>query len=238
MLLKNKTICGLLLAAIFTMTACGGSKDLQKVQGELDACKQAQAASAQQLEAAKAELDAERQAASKYRELLERRAAIDKALRDQLQELLSSGQLTINYRRGLMILELPNSVLFDLGKTEIKAEGQKAIGQIAVALKSVGDRRFLVAGHTDNTAISKKNEQFKSNWQLSSARAQVVSDLLIKQGVSPTTIGVTGFGEFDPVAENTDDAGRARNRRTEIVLVPNLEGVLPALDAKTVSLNQ
>lgn len=58
------------------------------------------------------------------------------------------------------------------------------------------------------------------------------------QGVAPTTIGVTGFGEFDPVAENADDAGRARNRRTEIVLVPNLEGVLPALDGKTVSMNQ
>ena len=76
----------------------------------------------------------------------------------------------VTIRNGRMLIALPNDVLFDSGKTALKAEGKEAIGKIAQVLATIGDRRFLVGGHTDNVPI--KNAKFPSNWELASARAK------------------------------------------------------------------
>jgi chemotaxis protein MotB len=98
---------------------------------------------------------------------------------------------------------------------------------VAQVLATIGDRRFMVSGHTDNVPI--KTARFPSNWELSTARAVEVVQLLVAGGMKPTVLGAAGYGENDPVATNDTPEHKAQNRRIEIVLEPNLSD-LPNLD--------
>ncbi|MCG5052600.1 MAG: OmpA family protein [Myxococcales bacterium] len=83
----------------------------------------------------------------------------------RLKAMIDAGTIKVTIRNGRMLLALPNDVLFDSGKTAVKPDGQAALQQVASALGSIADRRFLVAGHTDNVPI--KTSRFPSNWELS-----------------------------------------------------------------------
>ena len=155
-----------------------------------------------------------------------RRKALQDELNTKLAGLVSAGKVKVRWRRGLLIIELPNQLLFALGKADLSPEGRQMITEVAQHVKGITDRRFLVAGHTDNIPVKKKNSTFKSNWELSLMRASTVLQTMLDAGVPPGTIGAAGFGEHDPVSANDDEASRAQNRRTEIVLIPNLEGLL------------
>ncbi|CAN5815273.1 hypothetical protein BH09MYX1_BH09MYX1_44110 [soil metagenome] len=139
----------------------------------------------------------------------------------KFQKMVDAGKLDITTRRGQIVLALATDVLFDQGKTDIKPEGKTALEEIAGALKGVNGRRFQVAGHTDTFPI--KTKEFPSNWELSSARALSVVKLLIEKGVKADSLSVAGYAEFDPASSNGSPTGRAKNRRIEIVLVPNIE---------------
>ena len=149
---------------------------------------------------------------------------------EKFKAMIDAGRLNIVVRRGRIVLVMPTDVLFDPGKTEIKEEGEAALREIAKALRTVRGRRFQVMGHTDSTPIRK--EEFPSNWELSCARALVVVHYLIKQGVRANTLSAAGYGQTDPVAGNGTGSGRARNRRIEIALLPNIEELieLPVLE--------
>jgi chemotaxis protein MotB len=96
----------------------------------------------------------------------------------------------------------------------------------------VSGRRFQVAGHTDVVPI--KTKEFASNWELSAARALAVIKLLLEKGVRADALSVAGYAEFDPAHSNATDAGRTKNRRIEIVIVPNIEDLvkMPELAGK------
>lgn len=138
----------------------------------------------------------------------------------RLQGLIDAGQLEVSIVRGRLVLNLSQEVLFDTGKAELKPEGQKTLTEIATLLATLTDRSFQIEGHTDNVPI--KNQKFPSNWELSNARAMAVVHLLIRSGVTPEQLSAAGFGEFHPVAPNDTDMGRQKNRRIEIVMLPNL----------------
>jgi len=157
----------------------------------------------------------------------EQRAAEFRGLISRLRAMIDAGKIQVTIRDGRMLIALPNDVLFDSGKTELKTEGQQALQQVAEALAAIPDRKFLVAGHTDNVPI--KTRRFPSNWELSTARAVEVTRLLIEYGMSATVLAAAGYGEFDPVAENDTPENKALNRRIEIVLLPNLSD-LPSLN--------
>jgi len=163
----------------------------------------------------------------KQKAAAEARAAAFRTLVEKLRAMIDSGQIKVTIRNGRMLITLPNDVLFDSGKTAVKPEGKEAIGKIAQVLATIGDRRFLVAGHTDNVPI--KNAKFRSNWELSTARAVEVVQLLITGGMKPQVLGAAGYAESDPVAANDTPEHKALNRRIEIVLEPNLSD-LPNLD--------
>src|SRR5882672_609371 len=149
------------------------------------------------------------------------RAALFRQLALRFQKMIDSGQLKIKLRDGRMVIELANDVLFDSGQTVVKPEGQKAIGQVASVLRTIAGRRFQVAGHTDNVAIT--TARFRSNWDLSTARAVEVVRILIAQGLKPELVSAAGYGEFDPIAPNDTPQSRAKNRRIEITLQPNID---------------
>jgi chemotaxis protein MotB len=173
--------------------------------------------------------------AARLEELRKQKAAADaraQTYRDlvaKLHSMIDSGQLKVVTREGRMIIALPNDILFDSGRTDVKSDGKAALAKVAQALASVPDREFLVAGHTDNVPI--RSEQFPSNWELSTRRAVEVVHYLVSQGMNPRKLAAAGYGEFDPIAANDTNDHRAQNRRIEIVLQPNISD-LPPLDIK------
>jgi chemotaxis protein MotB len=149
-----------------------------------------------------------------------------KDLFGKLKALVDAGTIKVEFRKGRLVVKLASSILFDSGKTELKPEGQTALANLATALKSLSDREFLVAGHTDNVPI--KTARFRSNWELSTARSVVFVNQMISQGYPAQQLGAAGFGEFDPVSDNSTPEGRSQNRRIEVVLMPLL-GDIPGM---------
>ena len=117
-----------------------------------------------------------------------------------------------------------SSVLFDVGKADISPEGRQSLDSLAAAILDL-EREIppdipwilRVDGHTDSRPISGAG-QYKSNWELSSARAVAVVQYLVSKGVEPDRLAATGFGEFQPIDPGADDQAMARNRRIELKL--------------------
>jgi chemotaxis protein MotB len=145
----------------------------------------------------------------------------------QLKKMIDSGRLEVTFRRGRMIVELPAQVLFPSGSADLTPDGTKALHEVAKILRSMRSRRFIVAGHTDNIPVA--TPQFPSNWELSTARAVEVTKALIKGGLRPENLIAAGASEYDPVARNTSEKSRQKNRRIEIILEPRLRP-LPGLE--------
>lgn len=142
------------------------------------------------------------------------------ALRSKFQRMIDSGALDITIRRGRMIVEMPAAVLFESGSAELSPAGIDTVTKVAKVLRAVPKHRFLVGGHTDNVPAVKT---YKSNWELSAARAVRVTETLTSHGVSPNRLVIAGYSEYDPIATNAKDSGRQKNRRIEIILEPFLE---------------
>jgi chemotaxis protein MotB len=170
-------------------------------------------------------------------ETAEERAAIREQLTEfrqmtqQFRRMIDSGRLEVVFRRGRMIVQLPAQVLFPSGSAELTDDGRKSLSEVARILRGLRNRRFVVAGHTDNVPIA-RNEHFASNWELSSARAVNVTSALIRGGLRPEQLVAAGYSEYDPVARNTSDAGRQKNRRIEIILEPRLRDMPELAQAK------
>ena len=123
--------------------------------------------------------------------------------------------------RGLVITFL-DEILFDSGKAKIKSEAFPPLDKVAgVITEKAADMNVGVEGHTDNIPI--KYSGWKSNWELSTARATSVLHYLVEKGVSPDKLAAIGYGEFRPVASNDSAEGRRKNRRVEIVILPELK---------------
>ncbi len=156
----------------------------------------------------------------------EARAALFQQFVEKFKAMTDAGQLKITTRNGRLVLQLPNDVLFDSGQAALRPAGRDTLIALAAVLRTVQGRSFQVAGHTDNRPI--ETPRFPSNWELSTARAVEVVRLLVAQGVPPQAVSAAGYGEFDPIADNESPEGRARNRRIEITLQPNLDELVAA----------
>jgi chemotaxis protein MotB len=139
----------------------------------------------------------------------------------KLQKMVDAGKLGVRVRDGRLVMRLPQDVLFPSGSAALSREGELSLMEVAVILRQFPDRRFMVAGNTDNQAVSKDNG-FKDNWELSIARALVVTRFMIEAKMKPENIVAAGYGEYDPIAKNTTPEGRRENRRIDIVLLPDL----------------
>jgi chemotaxis protein MotB len=180
-----------------------------------------------QLTEAMADTTARLEDLRKQKAAADARAATFRSLVAKLHSMIDAGQLKVVIRNGRMIIALPNDILFDSGRTDVKPDGREALAKVAQVLATVTDRDFVVAGHTDDVPI--RTSSFPSNWELSTRRAVEVVHFLIAQGMRPKALAAAGYGEFDPVVLNDSAEHRAQNRRIEIVLQPNLSD-LPPLD--------
>lgn len=179
----------------------------------------------------KEELDATQE---ELEALREQRAELDKQLEEyenltqRFQELVSSEGINVDVRRGRMIVSLPSGVLFPSGKADLSQKGAATLTKVAGKLKDFKNRRFIIAGHTDNVRFKKKRKkgqeppEFADNWELSTARALNVTRFLISQGLSPRNLATGGYAQYDPARSNRNKRNRRFNRRIEIILEPKL----------------
>jgi chemotaxis protein MotB len=170
-------------------------------------------------EAEKARLEQERAAKE---EEIKRLTRTQQELSRSLQDEIAKGTITIQQVRDRLTINMVDRVLFDSGQAQIKPAGIKVLKQVGDVLKTVTDKQIRIEGHTDNVPISiKLQDRFKTNWELSTARATTVVRYLIDQGgVDRQYLSAVGYAETHPVASNETDEGRSANRRIEIILYP------------------
>lgn len=165
----------------------------------------------------------------------DKRMAAIEDIRKQFAKMIDTGQLRVTARRGQLVLSLPSEVLFPTGSAELSKQGEYAVVEVGAVLKKLPDRRFLVVGHTDNQDFVKPKEAPagaaacapQDNWQLSTARALTVTRVLVTAGMDAKNLVPSGVGANDPIADNATPAGRQKNRRIEIALLPALNELPP-----------
>lgn len=172
----------------------------------------------------------------KVRELENVMAAKDKAVQDLKNSISSAllnfkeNDLTVNVKNGKVYVSLAEQLLFASGSTEVDSKGVAALQQLAKAIKDKRDIHIMVEGHTDNVPISKKSQYMSDNWDLSVMRATSITKILTKAGVSPNQVTAAGKGEFVPLAPNSTAQNKQKNRRTEIIITPNLDELFKILE--------
>ena len=155
---------------------------------------------------------------AELKEQNEKATQTQQSLEDEMRTALQSKDVTISELKGKLTVNILDRILFDSGEADLKPEGQRILEKIAGVLAQHTNRQIHVIGHTDDVPIHRR---FASNWELSTARATAaVRFLQDKAGVDPSRLGALGYGQFHPVAPNTNAEGRARNRRIEVVFLP------------------
>ncbi len=137
-------------------------------------------------------------------------------------EELQAGKVDVRQLRDRLTITMVDRVLFESGSDRITTEGMGVLNKVGAALKEVRNRQIRVSGHTDNVQIGPSlKSQFKTNWELSTARAtSVVRYLVDHAALDPHLLTAVGHAYTQPVAANDTEEGRARNRRIEIGLYP------------------
>ncbi|MBS1659855.1 MAG: OmpA family protein [Bacteroidetes bacterium] len=144
---------------------------------------------------------------------------------------LNDKDINIKVDKGVVYVDISDKLLFASGKYDITPRAQEVLGKVAVVLKNQPDIEFMVEGHTDNKPYRKG--VLLDNWDLSVKRATAVVRILQnKYGLEPAKMAAAGRGEYLPVAGNDTEEGRAMNRRTRIVILPQLDQFFKLLEHK------
>jgi len=135
---------------------------------------------------------------------------------------MSDEDIEINVEKGVVYVSISDKLLFDSGRYNITPRAKEVLGKVATVVKNKPNIEFMVEGHTDNKPI--KTSMFEDNWDLSVKRAtSVVRVLQDDFGVEPSRMTAAGRSYYIPVATNETAEGRAKNRRTRIVVLPKLD---------------
>jgi chemotaxis protein MotB len=137
--------------------------------------------------------------------------------------------LTITQKNGKVYVSMDDKLMFATGSTAVQKGGVDALVALAKVLVANPDINIMVEGHTDNVPM-KGSGEIKDNWDLSVMRATSVTKILIQNGVAATRLTAAGRGEHFPVVSNDTPENRAKNRRTEIILIPNLDDLFKILE--------
>ena len=161
----------------------------------------------------------------KLQDAVNRRDSVNLALVQSLKGAignLDDTDIEISVEKGVVFVNISDKLLFASGSYNITNRAREVLGKVAQVVKNQPDFEFLVEGHTDNVPISRPGIQ--DNWDLSVLRATaIVRSLQRDFGVDPARMTAGGRGEYVPVASNATSEGKARNRRTRIVVLPRIE---------------
>lgn len=207
----RKFICLLLCLGIaFAGPGCARTKELENINAR-------QAAQISSLQDELAKLNSDLAALQRSKSDLEKtQDDLEKKLRTEL----SGGDLTLAMGDRGLVLTVLDKVLFDSGKAAIKDSAKNTMDKVAETLsRNVQNNMIFVEGHTDNDPI--RHSGWKSNWELSTARATEVIHYLAEQGgVEPKRLVAAGYAEYHPVASNDATETKQKNRRVEIIISP------------------
>ena len=155
-----------------------------------------------------------------------------RVLEERLAREIQDKQVKLEMLEKGLVVTFLTDVLFDSGKASIKPEAYSALGKVARVLKeNVPNLKVGIEGHTDNQPI--KYSGWKSNWELSAARALSVLHYLVDEcGISPGRLKADAYGEYQPVASNDTKEGRRLNRRVEVVILPDITKARGAGEAR------
>ena len=170
------------------------------------------------------ELAQQRRRLENLQALIDQQRKTTTELRQKMTEALkgfNSKELSVSIKNGKVYVSLQENLLFPSGSAVVNPKGKQALGKLAGVLSINPDINVNIEGHTDSVPI---RGRFEDNWALSVARATSIVRILTKDyGIDPIRIIASGHSQYDPVDSNISAEGRARNRRTEIILTPKLD---------------
>ncbi|QYA24629.1 OmpA family protein [Gramella sp. MT6] len=155
--------------------------------------------------------------------------ALKNAVSNALTNFEGKG-LSVEQKNGKVYVSMENKLLFESGSWAVNSEGRKAVQQLGAVLAQNPDIAVLIEGHTDNVPYGGSG-QLKDNWDLSTKRATSIVQILRENpDIDPQNLTAAGKGEYAPVAPNTTEAGKAKNRRIEVILTPKLDEITRLLN--------
>jgi chemotaxis protein MotB len=177
------------------------------------------------------DLMAQQQRLQQLQDLLQQQKEQSDNLKNKMTEALkgfNSNDLSVYQKDGKVYVSLSENLLFPSGSAVVNPKGVDALSKLAEVLNLNPDVSINIEGHTDSIPIHGK---YQDNWDLSTARANSIVRILINNyKVNPKSVTSSGHSYFEPVASNSTKEGRAKNRRTEIILSPNLEEMYKLLE--------
>ena len=179
------------------------------------------------------ELEQKQQKLDELQSVLNKKDSIVKALKNKVSDALLGFEnkgLTVEQKNGKVYVSMEEALLFPSASFAVNKRGQEALKKLSVVLELNADINVLVEGHTDNVAY-KGQGQLKDNWDLSVMRATtIVKTLLQGSKIDPARLTAAGRGEYFPVSSNDSAEGKAKNRRTEVILTPKLDELFKILE--------
>lgn len=143
---------------------------------------------------------------------------------------LADEDINIKVEKGVVYIDISDKLLFKSGSYDVTDRAKEVLGKVALVLKNQPTIEFMVEGHTDSVSF-KNTAVLNDNWDLSVKRATTIVRILQKQyGLDPSRMAASGRGEYKPIADNTTTDGRALNRRTRIVILPQLDQFFKLLE--------
>ncbi|MFD0932751.1 OmpA family protein [Psychroflexus salinarum] len=204
------------------------SKQNRQLLSQLEEKEAALAKEKNRLEQLQKDLQARSQRVQELESLIAEKEQKMQTLKNNLSRALTNfeGQgLSVEMRDGKVYVSMENKLLFASGSWNVGNEGQKAVKELGKVLAENPDIAVLIEGHTDDVPYG-GNGPLNDNWDLSTKRATEVLKLLLKNGeIDPQNLTAAGKGEYAPLAPNTTEEGRAKNRRIEVVLTPKLDEI-------------
>lgn len=202
-------------------TLKGSNTDLQN---QLKAISNEAANKGNLLQQSQGQLADQQKRLQQLQSILDQQKAKSEALRKKMADALggfSSNELTVTQKNGRVYVSLQESLLFPSGSAVVNPKGKQALSQLAQVLNVNPDISVNIEGHTDSIPI---RGRYEDNWALSVARATSIVRVLVNDyQVDPTRVVASGHSSYDPVDTNSTPEGRAKNRRTEIILSPKLD---------------
>ena len=214
------------------LASCVSSKKYEDLKASKEALEAEQTASKQKVDELSASLkEREQSLADMERRMNEQQKALDNLKNDVNTALqgFNQGDLSVDVRDGKVYVSLSDKLLFNTGSTKVNAGGQKALDQLVSVLQKNQEVGVMVEGHTDDVEVLPGTKTIADNWDLSVLRATEVTRMLTKKGLSPDRVTPAGRAYYQPADTGRTAAAKAKNRRTEIVLIPDLTEVYKVL---------
>ncbi len=213
----------------------GSSEEIEKLLVELNDVRDDLNTREDKLRAAEKELEERNARLIELQNVLAQKDEAVQTLKKKVMDALTgfhNNGLTVHEKNGKVYVSLDEKLLFKTGKWDVDPNGQRAIRQLGNVLAENPDINVMVEGHTDNVPMHGSGE-VKDNWDLSVMRATAVTKILTENAqIDPQRIIAAGRSEFLPLSEDNTAESRQMNRRTEIILTPNLDELLKIIDTE------